>query len=220
MKGLIIKDFRLITLLKSSLAIFFGLGIFFMITNSVAFGLVYTVFLMSVMAASTMNYDQNENGLAFIMTLPVTKKQYVLEKYVFSFGLTIITDIVMTILGIIITYVKNGSWQLEESLIAAGVALVLTMGITAFTIPIDLKFEREKARMIGIVAALVLGGGVLLAVKLISSIPELVVKITGFMNNPEEISLTILIVGGIIVLAAMVFISISASIKILNNKEL
>lgn len=219
MKGLLIKDFKLMANLKSSFAIFLGLGIFFMVSNGVSFGLVYSVFFISTIASSTLNYDKHENGMSFILTLPVTRKQYVLEKYAFGIGLVFVADVVMVIPGLAINYIKEGSWAIEETLIVACVAMVISTCITAFSIPIDLKYEREKARVIGLIVAVVLCGSVLFGIKLISEQPELGRRFSSFIEGLGEISLTAFIIAGIIILAAMVAGAIAASIRMLNKKE-
>ena len=43
----------------------------------------------AIFAITTISYDEFDNGLAFLMTLPVTRKQYVAEKYLLGAGLTL-----------------------------------------------------------------------------------------------------------------------------------
>lgn len=37
----------------------------------------------AMIAVGTLSYDETDNGLAFLMTLPVDRKTYVREKYLF-----------------------------------------------------------------------------------------------------------------------------------------
>ena len=41
---------------------------------------------------STISYDDTDHGMAYLMTLPVTRRQYVYSKYVFSAGEMCIRD--------------------------------------------------------------------------------------------------------------------------------
>ena len=45
----------------------------------------YLTFIGSVFTLSTISYDEFDNGNAFLFSLPITRKLYALEKYVFGF---------------------------------------------------------------------------------------------------------------------------------------
>ena len=83
MKGLFVKD---IELMKQQKQFFILVVVMEVILNlagsgSVSFATGYFTIVTAIFAITTISYDEFDNGLAFLMTLPVTRKQYVAEKY-------------------------------------------------------------------------------------------------------------------------------------------
>ena len=83
MKGLFVKD---IELMKQQKQFFILVVVMEVILNlagsgSVSFATGYFTIVTAIFAITTISYDEFDNGLAFLMTLPVTRKQYVVEKY-------------------------------------------------------------------------------------------------------------------------------------------
>jgi len=74
MKGLLIKDFRLLKGQVYFLLIVTGCVIVFMINGSEAFGVAYVCSMVALLSLTTVSYDEYENGCAFLFTLPITKK--------------------------------------------------------------------------------------------------------------------------------------------------
>ena len=91
MKGLLIKDIRL---MKSQGAVLLGLlvivAIFmgFVSDVSPSFVVTYITIFLSIFTATTISYDEFDNCYLFLMTLPITRKKYVNEKYVFGILIT------------------------------------------------------------------------------------------------------------------------------------
>ena len=79
MKGLLIKDFRLLKGQVYFLLIVTVCVIVFMINGSEAFGVAYVCSMVALLSLTTVSYDEYENGCAFLFTLPITKKDYVKE---------------------------------------------------------------------------------------------------------------------------------------------
>ena len=86
MKGLLIKDFQLAkTQGKMLLIVALVIGVFMEIAGmSEGFVTGYITIIMSVFAATSISYDEYENCFSFLLVLPVSRKEYVNEKYVFS----------------------------------------------------------------------------------------------------------------------------------------
>ena len=85
MKGLLIKDFKLMKEQKNFLLIILiitiGMSLF---TNDLSFALGFLTFIVSLFSLSTTSYDEFDNGNAFLFTLPITRSKYVIEKYYLS----------------------------------------------------------------------------------------------------------------------------------------
>lgn len=152
MKGLLIKDFRLLKGQVYFLLIVTGCVIVFMINGSEAFGVAYVCSMVALLSLTTVSYDEYENGCAFLFTLPITKKDYVKEKYLFAGILLLIGLIVSMIMWYITAVIKTGNiaWDDWMSCCIGGVTAGLMM--VAVALPAQLKFGPERGR-IALVAA-------------------------------------------------------------------
>lgn len=82
MRGLLIKDYRLLWNQRRTLGIMMLIWAIVVFTNTnPAFAVSYLIFSCSILAINTVSYDQHENGIIFLLSLPISRKQYVQEKY-------------------------------------------------------------------------------------------------------------------------------------------
>ena len=92
MRGLLMKDLELIKInMKMYLAVFL-IGIIYLVAqeNGSTFFVAYAIFVSISVSVGTISYDGYHHGMKFLMTLPVTKKQYVQSKYLLSFGFAVL----------------------------------------------------------------------------------------------------------------------------------
>ena len=107
------------------------------------------------MVYATISYDYFEKGMSFLFTLPVSKKSYVLEKYL----LTVLVELCVAAFVVLIEVgnVLLGNPADWMTLLVAGVSCFVTaMIIIAVYIPVYIKFGPEKSR----IALLILIGSV------------------------------------------------------------
>lgn len=108
MKGLLVKDFKLMMLQKNFLLLILAIVIGMMIfTDDVVFPLGFLSFVASLFTVSTISYDDFDNGNAFLFTLPITRNNYVIEKYFLGLLVGGIAWILATVLGIVATVLKD-----------------------------------------------------------------------------------------------------------------
>ena len=91
-RGLLEKDFRLFYRQGGKLFLVLALvALFFIITGKMGatFIAVYIPSVMAVYSGNTISYDENGHGYTYLFSLPVNKKIYVREKYIFSFIMTV-----------------------------------------------------------------------------------------------------------------------------------
>ena len=82
MKGLFVKDLKLMMLQKNFLLLILAIVIGMMIfTDDVIFPLGFLSFIVSLFTVSTISYDDFDNGNAFLFTLPITRNHYVSEVF-------------------------------------------------------------------------------------------------------------------------------------------
>lgn len=143
MKGLLIKDFRLLKGQVYFLLIVTVCVIVFMINGSEAFGVAYVCSMVALLSLTTVSYDEYENGSAFLFTLPITKKDYVKEKYLFAGILLLIGLIVSMIMWYITAVIKTGNIALVTIVLLAVALGILMQEFTKGT-----KFAQSAKRIL------------------------------------------------------------------------
>ncbi len=217
MKGLLIKDFRFLVRQKSSLLIFIGIGLYFLITGvDVSFALMFTVMMASIFATSSISYDSFDNGMAFLMTLPIQKKTYVISKYIFS------TLVVLAMGGFIILLAAIGANMGLEHLNLADlkgmilVAAVFATVMLSLMTPIYIIFGGENAR-VAILAVYGILAVLALAIKaLVGDVEAAAVELFARLSSLSNWQLACL-GGGVMLL--LVLISMVISLIGLEKKE-
>lgn len=79
MKGLIIKDFKLLMMQKSFFVTLTIVAIFFGITTGSIFVIGFLTMICSMFALSTISYDEFDNGNAFLFSLRLQEKVMLLK---------------------------------------------------------------------------------------------------------------------------------------------
>ena len=210
MKGLLIKDLKLMKNNgKNLLLVFLIIGTMMGIMTKELYAAVgYVTFIFTLFTVSTISYDEYDNGYPFLFTLPITRRQYVNEKYVFVLIMTAISFLV----GIISVVVQFFLLTPKESL----TELILMYGVYTM-IPLKLRFESEKGRL---VIPIVFGGAMVIAL--------IAAKLAGMLSETlkEKFLLAAFNIGeyGIaaIVIVAAVIVTIASwfwSQRILEKKE-
>ena len=161
MKGLLMKDFQLMKNQgKILLAIFVVIAVFGIIADgNSSFLTAYITIFLALFTTSTISYDEYDSGYLFLFTLPVSRKGYVTEKYVFGFLSILIAWCAGMAAGTaaFLRSAPHGSmtdWFISGTLYIATAVIFLS-----FMIPVRLKFEAEMARyanLIAIIAMLVI----------------------------------------------------------------
>ena len=167
-KGLITKDILQLKTYKRTLIIFIVIFTLTSISGEGGIGKMLAIMLtlgFGMFSMASFNYDELNKADRYILTLPLTKKQVVLSKYILVICSTIIGSIIGITLGVILTFAINKQVPNIEELISVGLGSVLGIGlIEAIQIPCVYKWGAEKGRIqMVIVTALValLAGGII-----------------------------------------------------------
>ena len=105
MKGLLIKDFKLLKGQKNFFMAITAISIIMIIVSpGTSFPIGFLGFVGALFSLSSISYDEFDNGNAFLFSLPITRKDYVLEKYIFG----LISGIMSLLLGTVISLVVIG----------------------------------------------------------------------------------------------------------------
>ena len=85
MKGLLIKDFVYIKNQRVFLLILAAISVYFFVSGQNLFFVVtYVSAMFATLIVNTVSFDEQDGGMGFLFTLPISRKAYVLEKYVFG----------------------------------------------------------------------------------------------------------------------------------------
>lgn len=218
MKGMMIKDFQLVKGNKQLTVTVLVIAVFLIgIADQISFGVSYMVILSVIVAISTISYDEFENGFPFLFTLPISRRGYVREKYVFFLVVTVLAEILITLIGVGAVILKGGVKEdVMLLLVSAIAALGVGMLMGALSIPIQFKFGSEK-RQIVLFASMA-------AVFIIAYVGGKILEISGadVAGLTEKLAKISAWGWGFLCAAVVIillFISYQASVRIMEKKE-
>ena len=213
MKGLFVKDLKLMMLQKNFLLLILAIVIGMMIfTDDVIFPLGFLSFIVSLFTVSTISYDDFDNGNAFLFTLPITRNHYVSEKYFLGLLLGCMAWVLATVLGIITTVLKD-TLPITDLVQSSLMILPIMIVVQAITLPFLLKFGGDKGR-IAMIGAF---GGLAVITLVIVKGAEAIFNID--LVSLPTVSMGVLIAIGIIIALLMLLVSMKISLSIMNKKE-
>lgn len=156
MMGLILKDYYSLKnyLLKQLLVGLVVCLVVSVIIESAGF-LPIMLMLMTVNASiSAFAIDESAKWDGYALTLPLTRAQIVLARYLFAAGSLLLTGAVGAVLGILLDSIVFHAGALEVLGATAGVFLVYLL-MNVLSLPVYYKMGVEKARLITIILYLV-----------------------------------------------------------------
>lgn len=218
MKGMIRKDLELLKGNYKVLGAAFLFAVFFMVSSddNLFFVVYYLTMMAGFLVLSTMSYDDFDNGMGFLMTLPVTRRTYVREKYIFGMGCVAAGWGLSVILSLIMIMVNNYNivWS-EWFANIAGAILVFGL-IVAVMIPMQLKFGSENMRIMLIGLMLLVFGVGYLIYKIASAIG---VDFQAVIAYLDSLSGAVVVIAVILAEVVALVISCKISENILEKKE-
>ena len=215
MKGLLLKDLSIIKTQIRSVVLIMIIALFMMLAgNNTTFAVVYSNILFVTFGINTLSYDSHDNGNAFLFTLPITRKLYILEKYVFSMLSVVTGTILSLILMLGVSFVKD-NYMLTSSEISFVIGYAIgAFVVLAIMLPVNLKFGPEKGRIAMIVLIAIVMAGVFSISKIAGT-----VDLTKLYFEMREVS--IFVIWTILILVTLIIISLSymISCKVMEKKE-
>lgn len=215
MKGLMIKDWKLVTQRKTFFILLIVIAFFLRSQQGGLFAVTYMTMLTVIFGISTLNYDEYENSFPFLLTLPFSRRTYVREKYLF----VCLVSLAGWLSGVAIFAVSLAEQGTLQTLTAHGELLACpsaALALLDIMLPIQLKFGAEKSRIVlfivaGMVSAL---AAIVLAVLNRMGISDEAMSV--FLSGAGE-----LVVIGVIcaILACVTLISYRVSVRVLESKE-
>ncbi len=221
-KGLLKKDLYNLASYKTTLiiiVIFCGMAIIG--TDAIYWGSVVIGIIVGMISLSTFSYDEMAKSNRYILTLPVTRKEIVLEKYILAIGATILGGILGFIVTLLVGNVMN--YLRPDNLIDINIETLLATSvggmfgislIQSIQIPSIFKWGAEKGRIQMFI--------VLFVLVIIGAIAGFLLKQAGLSVDIEKLENVLNnfgLVALILLSCLMYFISYKISYKIYKNKE-
>lgn len=166
MKGLLIKDCELIWHNKRMFIIMLVvMFLAFQNYDGYSFLIGYNTMIFILLVLNTMNLDEAYKSTSFLMTLPVKREAYVIEKYVLMIGFSFIGTALTTLICVML----HREMALQILLEALAIYLAMLF-LQLLMLPVQLKFGGEKGRivLIGLLACVTV-----IATSLVKSLPRI-----------------------------------------------
>ncbi|XCP84257.1 ABC-2 transporter permease [Roseburia hominis] len=217
MKALLIKDFKLLKNQKTFFATFGLLGIvFILVFDDPTFSIFYMTIALSSFVQSTIAYDNYNDGAAYLFSLPVNRREYVREKYIYNFIMTGSAILFTGVLSGIVLHIRQRGIPGGYILTCMIAAFVIANISNALTIPIDLKFKPDKIRFCSMLVwglLVVLG---LLFTFICDKIGVNMYDLIGKLFTDYRVQM--LLAAGVVMVGVML-LSYLCSVRIMERKE-
>ena len=218
MKGLLIKDLRILLHQKVTFLVIVLLGIF-MSTNggNISFSMGYMMFVSATLTITTISYDYFEKGMSFLLTLPVTKKMYVVEKYVMA----VLIGLVVALVGCLLNCIGGFLGALapwNEFIITVLLTLAAAMLMIALYIPVYIKCGPEKSRVAILIVIGAIGavGYLSYLVFKVEAVQKALLPVLGVLENMTAVQFVAI---GVAIWVVLMAVSVVISLRIMEKKE-
>ena len=218
-RGLLEKDFRLFFRQGGNLfLVLVFVALFFILTGktAAAFIAMYIPSVLAIYSGNTISYDENGHGYTYLFSLPVNKKIYVREKYIFSFIMTVCGWCIgMICAGIMVLINPEEVFDLEM-LAMELITFFVFQAIAGIMIAIRIRFEGEKGRIVLPIAILIIFAICYTTGSILKTNLELKESILNVIGGTGDLEIAI----ALIVLSLLVcIISYIYSMRVMKKKE-
>jgi len=147
MAGLILKDLMSIQRqikAQSFMLIFFLFISIFMQQSLILFTLI--IFIVTFQAITALTYDEQSNWDRYANTLPISKGDIILSKYILSV-LLMLFGLILALPIVFIIHRFTNTWASAEFFLTFNLLVTLAFCMLALLLPIYIKFGSIKGRM-------------------------------------------------------------------------
>lgn len=214
MLGLLVKDLRLALTRKYALLIILVIALIMGTSMEGPFIIGYVTMIALMLAVGTIIYDEMDNGYDFMMTMPLTRKTYVREKYLFCLLSALVAWLVGAILTCAAYIIRQNASALLEDIPISLVLIPVLFIMPAVMIPLQLKLGAERSRIATYIIFGFIAGLIFMGKKLLDS-SDLTPEIETTLNSISSVALIAIIAFCLLV----AFISYLCSVRIMMKKE-
>lgn len=218
MKGLFVKDMKLLFGQKRVLLVLLVQCVFFAVMGVGSFTVTMMGMLLLVLTTGTINYDEADNGYAFLLTLPFTRREYVLEKYLLGVTGGLLGVIVGLVSAWGVAMAGGGQGGMQEPLMTAAAAAFVVCAGLAIILPVQIRFGSERGRtVLYIVPVCIALAGMLIGKMLPSGMRAAVKNALRYLDQNVSVWRA---AGGIFALCLLLLIiSVPIAVRLMEKKE-
>ena len=219
MKALFIKDWKLLKnqgKMFGAVLVFYGL--LAVMDNSMGQSILGSfLFLFGLFTISTISYDEYQHGMTYLMTLPIKRKTYVTEKYLFAMSLAGAGSLLVLVLELLYQVIVHpvmtnaAMWEILSSTCFMIPVVILFL---ALALPLNLKFGSEKGRS--------LFSGMMLAIFFLGIVGAKKLKGSLLLEQIQTLlqaKVLLLVTAGILIYVSALVISYRISVRIIEKRE-
>ena len=209
MLGLMRKDLCLLLQRSRAIIIMVGVGVIIGFSTGGGFLIGYLTMISAILSIGTISYDEFDNGYPFLLTLPVTRKSYVMAKYLFCLASNLAGWAAASVIYAGCCLLKGERFGMEQ--LTDALAFLPVAGLmTAVMLPLQLKYGAEKSRL---ALAALAGGVVALGYVGVKLFPDLPGSLSGVSDAVFGVVFVCLCIAALAV-------SFCCSLRIMEKKEL
>lgn len=218
MKGILLKDFYN---LNGQLKMYAFFPLFGLLMAYLQHSAIIMIFMIGILIVtvpmSAFAYDDMADFSTYALTMPITRKDLVLSKYVLSFLITLVCGIVAMVAEVILLQLFGGAYfddaTLQDASLYTLVYMCVMNMVNCILLPLNFKFGTEKGRIFFFLIFFGIGGAGY-ALNYLSTLmePAQLASLSAFLN---QYGLYLFI----FVVIAVEVISLWISTHILKHKE-
>ena len=216
MRGLWKKDLALIGMNRSILAAVVLVTVLMIVAQNYQFVMFYAALMGGFQMLGTITYDTANNGMEYLLTLPVTRKQYAAEKYLFGYGFGLALLFFGKVVAIVSALVTGNPFDPAEMAFTLECALLLLGFLLAAFLPIQFKYGSDNGRVIMCSVFVVAFLCVFAVGKAAESFG---IDLEALLIQLQALGVPVIFAGLAVLLTAASFISWKVSCGILEKKE-
>ena len=221
MRGLMTKDLEFMKENAKAYVAAFAIAFLCFASTSAgpSFLISYVSILIAVIAWNNISNDEMYSSMAYLFTLPFSRREYVKEKYLFGTGMILLGWALAVIIGCVVNIAGYRSILWEEMIAAAASGLCMALVAVSVMFPVQLKFGSQAGRIalfimvFGAMAVYWIGSEICDRMQIdLSFVKEVMEKILSL-----GIPVCLVLLGALMLL--MLLLSCTISIKIMEKKE-
>ncbi|MCD7839495.1 MAG: ABC-2 transporter permease [Erysipelotrichaceae bacterium] len=188
-------------------------------SNFVFLNISFLTIIMSILTINSINNDEISNGYPYLLSLPINRKIYIVEKYFFGLILGVVTMFIIWIMSLMIGIIPTNRWY-DFASIACFLSFPLMITVQSFMIPIKLMINDIKGKyaivfIIAILFSIVFVGSRFLVSYIYSEYYSLQI----FSKLIFSMNFSTLMIVWLLISFMLLLISVKISINIFNKKE-